>query len=193
MKSDTRGVIPASEPGSIFIKLGFQVKPGMTSKDKMKDAYYMSIALKEAQKAEKKGEVPVGAIIVKEGKIIAKGFNKPISGFDPTAHAEIIALRKAAKKLCNYRLNDCVIYVTIEPCAMCADALRQARIKKIVYGADNTDKIKIQKCKIETKSGVLKEDCAEIIQKFFQNKRKKNSYELRMTNYESTELNGNHE
>jgi tRNA(adenine34) deaminase len=99
------------------------------------DAYFMFQALKEAFKAQQSQEVPVGAVIVKDDEIIARGFNKCIVSSDPTAHAEIVALRKAAKKLKNYRLNDCYAYTTIEPCAMCTGALANARIKKIVFGA----------------------------------------------------------
>ncbi len=144
----------------------------------------MQEALKAAETAKKIGEVPVGAVIVKDGKIIAKGYNRCITDKDPTAHAEIVALRKAAKKLGNYRLNGCGIYVTIEPCAMCAGALINARLQKIFYGA--ADK-KAGACKsvfkiadgkklnhkTEINGGVLKGDCARIIQKFFEEKRQK--------------------
>jgi tRNA(adenine34) deaminase len=99
------------------------------------DAYFMFQALKEAFKAQESQEVPVGTVIVKDSKIIARGFNKCIASSDPTAHAEVVALRKAAKKLKNYRLNDCYAYITIEPCVMCAGALANARIKKIIFGA----------------------------------------------------------
>ncbi|MCL2144405.1 MAG: tRNA adenosine(34) deaminase TadA [Endomicrobia bacterium] len=143
---------------------------------------FMREALKQADRAERLGEVPVGAVIVKDNKIIARGFNRCIADKDPTAHAEIAALRKAAKKLQNYRLNGCHIYVTIEPCAMCAGALVNARIEKLFFGA--FDK-KAGACKsvfkiannkklnhrIEFKGGVLKDDCAGIIRKFFEKKR----------------------
>jgi len=146
---------------------------------------FMTEALKEAKKAQDKNEVPIGAVIVKDNKIIARGFNRCIIDQDPTAHAEIVALRKASKKLNNYRLNGCSIYVTIEPCAMCAGALVNARIEKIFYGADDK---KAGACKsifkvvnnkklnhrIEFKSGILKEECADIIKKFFEKKRVKN-------------------
>ena len=138
-------------------------------------------ALKEASKAQESQEVPVGAVIVKDGKIIARGFNKCIALSDPTAHAEIIALRKAAKKLKNYRLNDCYLYATIEPCAMCAGALVNARIKKIIFGA--FDK-KVGYCrsifktadtkKLNYRIGIdggreeyLSIECADIIKNFF--------------------------
>src|SRR3989339_795866 len=100
-----------------------------------KHEYFLKEALKEAKKAEKFSEVPVGAVIVFNDKIIARGYNKNITSNDPTAHAEIVALRKAAKKLNNYRLNGCSIYVTIEPCPMCAGALVWARVSEVIFGA----------------------------------------------------------
>lgn len=158
----------------------------MKNKQNQDDTSFMLKALKEAAKAAKLGEVPVGAVIVKDGKVIAKGHNRCIVDNDPTAHAEIVALRKAAKKLNNYRLNDCYIYVTIEPCPMCAGALVNARVKKIIFGA--LDK-KAGGCKsvfkiadskklnhrIEVSGGKkkhLNEECAGIIKKFFEDRRK---------------------
>ena len=149
-----------------------------------KDISFMQHALKCAQKACEKDEVPVGAIIVKDNKIIATGYNKSITLKDATAHAEIIALRKACKKLNNYRLTDCSIYVTIEPCSMCACALVHARIKNIFFGAKD---IKTGACgslfniansnklnhRINVFGGLLEQDCAKIIKQFFENKRKK--------------------
>ncbi|MDR2395764.1 MAG: tRNA adenosine(34) deaminase TadA [Endomicrobium sp.] len=149
------------------------------------NSYFMSQALKEAYKAYKSDEVPVGAVIVKNGEIISRGFNRCISLLDPTAHAEIVALRKAAKKMQNYRLNDCCIYVTIEPCAMCTGALVNARVKKIVFGAFD---IKAGACKsvfkiannkklnhqIEIFGGkeeYLSLECAEFLHSFFKAKR----------------------
>jgi len=144
----------------------------------------MKEAIGEARRAQELGEVPVGALIVSDGKIISKGFNRCIKDNDPTAHAEIVALRKAAKKLKNYRLNGCDLYVTIEPCAMCAGALVNARISKIFYGAHD---IKAGGCKsvfkiannkklnhrIEFHGGIMEKECAGIIQKFFEKKRQK--------------------
>ena len=159
----------------------------MKNKQIPDDSFFMRKALKEAAKAVALQEVPVGAVIVKDGKIIAKGHNRCITDKDPTAHAEIVALRKAAKKLANYRLNDCYIYVTIEPCAMCAGALVNARIKKIFFGALDkkaggcksvfkiADNKKLNH-KIETEGGKskhLNKECAAIISDFFKNKRKK--------------------
>ena len=146
-----------------------------------KDIYFMKQALKCAQTAQEKDEVPVGAIIVKDNKIIARGYNKSISLKDTTAHAEIVAIRKACKKLNNYRLTDCSIYVTIEPCSMCMGALILARIKNLYYGAKD---IKAGACgsvtdisktktnhKINVSGGLLEQDCATIIKKFFKSKR----------------------
>ena len=103
--------------------------------DPTDDAAYMGLALQEARKACSAGEVPVGAVVVRDGEVIAAGFNQPIGRHDPTAHAEIVALRAAAEKLGNYRLPGCELYVTIEPCAMCAGAIMHARISRLVYGA----------------------------------------------------------
>ena len=146
-----------------------------------KDIYFMQQALKCAEKAQEKDEVPIGAVIVKDNKIIAKGYNKSITLKDTTAHAEIVAIRKACKKLNNYRLNDCSIYVTIEPCSMCMGSLILARIKNLYFGAKD---IKAGACgsildiskaktnhKIKIYGGLLEQDCATIIKKFFKNKR----------------------
>ena len=99
------------------------------------DIAFMRAALEQAKLAWAAGEVPVGAVVVKDGAIIGRGFNRPISGHDPTAHAEIQALRDAAQRLGNYRLPGCELFVTIEPCAMCAGAIIHARITRVVYGA----------------------------------------------------------
>jgi tRNA(adenine34) deaminase len=101
------------------------------------DAEWMRQALALAARAAEQGEVPVGALVVNDGKIIGRGFNAPISGKDPTAHAEIRAMREAAAALGNYRLTGCSIYVTLEPCAMCAGAIMHARIARLVYGASD--------------------------------------------------------
>jgi tRNA(adenine34) deaminase len=99
------------------------------------DAIYMALALREARKAWEAGEVPVGAVVVKDGEVIAAGFNQPIGRHDPTAHAEIVALRAAAEKLGNYRLPGCELYVSLEPCAMCSGAMMHARLARVVYAA----------------------------------------------------------
>jgi tRNA(adenine34) deaminase len=145
------------------------------------DAYFMFQALKEAFKAQESQEVPVGAVIVKDGKIIARGFNKCIASSDPTAHAEIVALRKSAKKLKNYRLNNCYAYTTIEPCAMCAGALVNARIKKVIFGAfdkkagcyksvlkaSEIKKLSQRIVIVGKKEKYLSVECANIIKDFF--------------------------
>lgn len=147
------------------------------------DVYFMRQALREAEKARDIDEVPVGAVIVKDGKIIARGHNRSITLKDVTAHAEIVALRKACKKLNNYRLTGCSIYVTIEPCVMCMGALVHARIKNLYFGACDA---KTGACgsvfdinekklnhKINIKIGLLQQECAKIIRAFFQKKRQK--------------------
>jgi tRNA(adenine34) deaminase len=101
------------------------------------DARYMGLALAQARKAWEAGEVPVGAVVVKDGEVIAAGFNQPIGRHDPTAHAEIAALRAAAEKLGNYRLPGCELYVTLEPCAMCSGAMMHARLARVVYAAQD--------------------------------------------------------
>jgi tRNA(adenine34) deaminase len=99
------------------------------------DTKFMRQALAEARKAAAAGEVPVGAVVVRDGRVVARGANRPVRDSDPTAHAEITALRRAAKKAANYRLPDCDLYVTLEPCAMCLGAAVQARVRRVVYGA----------------------------------------------------------
>jgi tRNA(adenine34) deaminase len=147
------------------------------------DAKFMQQALELAKYAEKNGEVPVGAVITLNDEIIATGWNQPISGNDPTAHAEIIAMRDAAKKLGNYRLLDTTLYVTLEPCAMCMGALIHARVKRLVFGAYDpragavTSVLQIPDAKelnhhIVWQGGVLAEECGELLSKFFQARRK---------------------
>jgi len=145
--------------------------------------YFMHIALDQAKKAFTQGEVPIGAVVVLNGKVIAKGKNSPITKHDPTAHAEIIALKKAGAKLKNYRLNDAVLYATIEPCPMCAGACVWARVSQIVYGASD---VKAGACgtlmnvaankklnhRIKVTGGVLAKECAQLMQDFFKSKRK---------------------
>lgn len=101
----------------------------------MDDEHFMGLALDLAREAGATGEVPVGALIVLEGEVVGRGFNQPIGRHDPTAHAEIMALRDAATRLGNYRLPGCTLYVTLEPCAMCAGAIMHARIERVVFGA----------------------------------------------------------
>jgi tRNA(adenine34) deaminase len=103
----------------------------------MNDEFYMRVALELASRAQDAGEVPVGAVVVKDGEIIGRGFNSPISRHDPSAHAEMMALRDAALRIGNYRLVGCELFVTLEPCLMCAGAIMHARIKRLVYGASD--------------------------------------------------------
>lgn len=141
----------------------------------------MEEALKLAQKANKKGEVPIGAVIVRNGKIISKGFNKREKTQNAIMHAEIVAIEKACKKLRSWRLDDCEIYVTLEPCLMCLGAIINSRIKKLVFGAsDNkscTKEFLLSKNNslnhnLEIESGILEEDCAKLLKEFFKNARK---------------------
>ena len=133
---------------------------------------YMKMSIKEAKKALKKGEVPVGAVIVKNNKLISKAHNKREKAKNVIKHAEIIAISKACKKIKNWRLDDCEIYVTMEPCMMCSGAIEQSRIKKIIYGVKNenygyTDNLK----KIEIISQVCEFECKKMIQEFFKKRR----------------------
>jgi tRNA(adenine34) deaminase len=142
----------------------------------------MEEALRSAQRALEAGEVPVGAVVVCEGRIVGRGWNRNITDFDPTAHAEVIALREAGVALGNYRLGDCELFATIEPCTMCAGALLHARIKRLVYGADDPKAGAIRSAlqvlnhpqlnhRVEVASGVLAGRCAELLQMFFKNRR----------------------
>ena len=139
---------------------------------------FMEEALIEAKKALKKGEVPVGAVVVLEEDIIGRGYNQPITKNDPTAHAEIMALRDAAMSLENYRLKDTLVYTTLEPCLMCAGALVHARIKKLIYSASDPKSGVIESNvnlmqsaflnhKISYERGILKEESSEILKNFF--------------------------
>ncbi len=146
------------------------------------DIQFMQEALAEARFAAAAGEVPIGAVLVHDGKILARSGNRTIRDCDPTAHAEIIALREAARLLGNYRLADTTLYVTIEPCSMCAGAIIQARVPRLVYGADDPKGGAVRSCfeilshprlnhHVEATSGVLADDCAVILQSFFAERR----------------------
>ena len=135
------------------------------------DQHYMKIALKEAHKALKRNEVPVGAIIVKDNKIIAKAYNKREKTHDVTKHAEIIAISKACKKLKNWRLEGCTLYVTMEPCMMCCGAIEQSRITRIVYGAKNNNFGNIKNIDVKNISQECENECTQIVTEFFKNKR----------------------
>ena len=148
------------------------------------DLKFMNLALELAKKAELKNEVPVGALVVLDGKIIGRGMNTSISDYDPTSHAEINAIREAAKATKNYRLKNCSIYVTLEPCAMCVGAIQHARIEKIIYGAPDPktgacgsmiDLISVKEINhhAEALGGILEKECGQILKDFFLSKRKK--------------------
>lgn len=154
----------------------------MLENNHMTDGDYMQIALQLAAEAAMAGEVPVGAIVVKDGVIIGRGANSPISRHDPTAHAEIIAMREAANNIGNYRLVDCTLYVTLEPCAMCSGAIQHARIAKLVYGANDPktgacgsvinlmDEAQLNHHTTVVK-GVMAEQCGSILSNFFKQRR----------------------
>lgn len=151
--------------------------------DKQKDKSYMQEAIKEAKKALQEDEVPVGCVIVNKERIIARSHNQVEKLKDPTAHAEMIAITQATNFLGNKWLNDCCVYVTIEPCSMCAGAFVLARIKTLYFGACdpktgacgsilNITNFKELNHKIEIKKGILKEDCSSLLKEFFKGKRK---------------------
>jgi tRNA(adenine34) deaminase len=143
---------------------------------------YMRMALAEARRAAEMGEVPVGAVVVLSDEIVGVGCNRVIADHDPTAHAEIVALRQAAARLGNYRLTGATLYVTVEPCAMCAGAAVLARIRRLVYGCDDPKAGAVRSLfqiaddarlnhRIEITSGVLAEDCSAVLRDFFQTRR----------------------
>ena len=148
----------------------------------MDDEYFMREALSMARSAECLGEVPVGAVVVRDGLIVGRGFNSPIGESDPTAHAEIAALRDAARNLENYRLPGCELFVTLEPCAMCAGAILHSRIARVVYGARDP-KTGVDGCVVglvaggrledhtQVEGGVLADECSRLLSGFFANRR----------------------
>ena len=146
------------------------------------DEKFMREALKLARQAEAAGEVPVGAVLVKDDAVVATGWNHPISAHDPTAHAEIVALRAAAKTSGNYRLPDTTLYVTLEPCAMCAGALVHSRVRRLVYGAADPKagaagsvfdlaRTDVLNHRLEVTGGVLAEECGALLKAFFAQRR----------------------
>lgn len=137
------------------------------------DQTWMSYALNLAQLAKQQGEVPVGAVIVRDNIIIGEGYNQPIATHDPTAHAEIQAIRMATLHDNNYRLTDCTLYVTLEPCPMCTGAIVQARIPKVVFGARDFKLGNPPNHKAQRVEGVLAQECSHLLTKFFADKRKK--------------------
>ena len=143
---------------------------------------WMRLAYGEALRAFDAGEVPIGAIVVSDGRVVGSGFNQPIGSGDPTAHAEILALREAALRLANYRLTGAVLYVTVEPCLMCAGALVHSRVGTVVYGAPEPRSGAIRTTmraldhsslnhRVQVVEGVLDDECRELIQRFFRERR----------------------
>ena len=149
----------------------------------MSDEIFMREALGLARQAAESGEVPVGAVVVKDGAVVGRGYNRPLSSKDPTAHAEVMALRDAAERIGNYRLGECELYVTLEPCAMCAGAIMHARVSRVVYGAADP---KSGACgsvvdlfaqgrlnhHATIVGGVMAEEAARLLQDFFSARRK---------------------
>lgn len=146
------------------------------------DARWMRHALALAQRAETEGEVPVGAVVVLNGELVAEGWNQPVARHDPSAHAEIMALRAAASALGNYRLVDCQLYVTLEPCLMCAGAMIHARIAELVFGTTDPragvagsilDAFALPELnhRVRYRGGVMAEECGDILRRFFRSRR----------------------
>lgn len=144
--------------------------------------YWMRQALEQAEEGRRAGEVPVGALLVRDGALIARGWNRPIGDCDPTAHAEIVVLREAARRAGNYRLPGSTLYVTLEPCAMCAGALVQARVDAVVFGAPDPragaagSVLQVLDCpslnhRASVRGGVLEDECAGMLQVFFRERR----------------------
>lgn len=147
------------------------------------DELWMEEALREAQRALASAEVPVGAVVVMDGRVVGRGCNRTIADLDPTAHAEIVALRDAGRIVGNYRLNNCTMYVTVEPCAMCAGAIVHARLARLVYGAEDAKAGAVRSTmqlldheamnhRVEVESGVLAARCMDLMQTFFRERRK---------------------
>lgn len=146
------------------------------------DNKYMAIAIENAKKALKNGEVPVGAVIVLNNEIIASSYNDRETNNNPSGHAEVLAINLAAKKINNWRLNDCTLYVTLEPCPMCSALIAESRIKRVVFGAYDPNKGAINRpynifneyyknIDIEIRGGVLEKECQNVLDEFFKNKR----------------------
>jgi tRNA(adenine34) deaminase len=150
----------------------------LCSRDMDSDAGFMEQALEEARQSAADGEVPIGAILVQDGKIIARSGNRTIRDCDPTAHSEIVVLREGSRALGNYRLAETALYVTVEPCSMCAGAIVQARVPRLIYGCDDPKGGAVRSCfeilthprlnhQVEVTAGILAGECAAILQSFF--------------------------
>jgi tRNA(adenine34) deaminase len=186
------GEVALPQGGLLFSELGTMALPAVpenqprTTNDQQpttfSDEFWMEEALRAAQRALEAGEVPVGAVVVYAGEIVGRGWNRNLSDSDPTAHAEIIALRQAGANLGNHRLGDCELFATIEPCPMCAGALVHARVKRLIYGADDPKAGAVHSVievlnhpqlnhRTEVRGGVLAGRCAELLQMFFRSRR----------------------
>jgi len=143
---------------------------------------FMRAALEQAREARRRNEVPVGAVVVLDGRIVGAGFNQPIASADPTAHAEIVALREAARRLGNYRLTGATLYVTVEPCLMCVGAMVHARVATLVYGAREPKAGAVESTqrahehaalnhRVAVVGGVLEDECRHVLQEFFKERR----------------------
>lgn len=152
------------------------------------DEKFMKEAVKQAKKAWKIGEVPIGCVIVYEGKIIGRGYNRRTTDKNPLAHAEILAIKKASKKMNDWRLEDCTLYVTLEPCQMCSGAIVQARVKRVVVGCMNPkagcagsilNLLQVERFnhQVELETGVLEEECSVMMKEFFRELREKKKAE----------------
>lgn len=150
----------------------------------MDDTHFMRLALAQAELAFAAGEVPVGAVVVHAGEVIAEGFNEPIGRLDPSAHAEMVAIRAAAQALGNYRLSGATLYVTVEPCTMCAGLLVHSRIERLVYGATEPKSGAVRSNlqlfdagpynhRLDVSGGVLETECAELMSRFFAERRER--------------------
>jgi tRNA(adenine34) deaminase len=152
----------------------------MESPSTERDIQFMQVALEEARSAAAAGEVPVGAVLARDsdGSVIARGANRTIRDCDPTAHAEVVVLREASRAIGNYRLSATTLYVTVEPCSMCAGAIIQARVPRVVYGCDDIKGGAVRSCfevlshpklnhQVEVTAGVMATECAAVIQEFF--------------------------
>ena len=170
-------------PGTMFPALmSSDQKPAIDAPRPGSDELWMEEALRAAQRGLEMGEVPVGAVVIRHGKVVGRGWNRNLSDCDPTAHAEIVALREAAATVGNHRLEDCVLFATIEPCAMCAGALVHARLQRLVYGADDPKAGAVHSVlevlnhpslnhHMEVRAGVLAGKCAGLLQEFFKCRR----------------------
>lgn len=152
-----------------------------SSREAAEDESYMRLALEQARRAGERGEVPVGAVLVRDGELVGAGYNQPVASQDPTAHAEILALREAARRLGNYRLPGTMLFVTLEPCLMCVGALLNARVARVVYGAPEPKFGAVESLldvgslranhRFAARSGVLAAECRELVQEFFRSRR----------------------